>query len=345
MNKDFVAEDFELMPVKLVEVVRSGVVESIHRGDIVVVNHEGKILYAVGDPDRLTFFRSAGKPIIALALLETGIVEEYKLDLKEMAIIASSHSGDAEHISILKSIIEKVGIDEEVLECGEHAPTGKKANRDLISSGLTPTKLHCDCSAKHIGLIAASKLSEINTKGYSKMEHPVQKRVEKVISEFCGVETGKIVKGIDGCGVPVHAVPLKNIALAYANLCYENFKEGKYRKSQNYIASAMTMYPEMIGGEGRFDTILMRCFGDRLLGKFGAEGVYCIGILGEGVGIAFKVEDGNDRGVGPAVLETLLQMKIIKKDEIDRIKDLWNPAILNNNGEQVGEVRAVFKLK
>lgn len=333
------------MPVKLVEVIRSGVVESVHRGDIVVVNTEGKILYEMGDSERLTFFRSAGKPIIAVAILESGIVEEYKLNLKEIAIIASSHSGDVEHLEILNGIMEKLGISEEILECGEHAPTGKKASRDLIASGKMPTRLHCDCSAKHIGLIAASKLNGMQVEGYSDREHPIQKKVEEVISKFCEMDTERIIKGIDGCGVPVYAVPLKNIALAYANLSNENFQDGKYRKSQNYIVSSMTMYPEMIGGEERFDTALMKCFGDRLVGKFGAEGVYCIGILGKGVGIAFKIEDGNDRGVGPAVLETLLQMKVIRKDEIGKMKDFWNPSIVNNNGEEVGEVRAVFKLK
>ena len=338
-------EDLKYMPVKLVEVVRSGIVESVHRGDIVVVNTEGKILYEMGDAERLTFFRSAGKPITAVALIESGIVEEYDLNLKEIAIIASSHSGDTEHIEILTGIIKKLGINEEILECGEHAPTGKKAARELIASGVYPTRLHCDCSAKHLGMIAASKVKGIQIKGYSNKEHLIQKKIEKIMVEFSGVNEDRIIKGIDGCGVPVYAVPLKNIATAYANLSNDNFLDGKYKKSQNYLISSMTMYPEMIGGEGRFDTILMRCFGDRLFGKFGAEGVYCVGIIGKGVGLAFKIEDGNDRGVGPSVLETLLQMKVITKNEIVKMKDFWNPDIINNNGDKVGEIRAVFKLK
>ena len=147
------------------------------------------------------------------------------------------------------------------------------------------------------------------------------------------------------CSVPVFAMPLKNMAQAYANLCNPGFMDGKYSKSQNYVISAMTMYPEMVAGNGRIDTELMKRCGSRVIGKIGAEGVYCVGMLGQGKGAALKIEDGSARAVGPAAMELLVQLKLIDKAEAESMKEFWNPPVLNNKGEVAGEIRPVFKLK
>ncbi|MCX7747243.1 MAG: asparaginase [Clostridia bacterium] len=333
------------MPEKLVEILRSGVLESVHRGDIVVVDREGKILNEIGDGDRICFWRSASKPLQTIAALETGIIEKFGLDLKEIALMSASHSGEAEHIKVLEGIIEKVGIRLEMLACGPHEPINKEAVKELVHSGKEPSKLHCNCSGKHIGLIAASKALGLPVEGYHREEHGIQKRIDEIISEFSGVETKNFIKGVDGCGIPVHAIPLKSMAAAYANICNPLFMGGKYSITQNYITSSMTMYPEMVAGQGRLDTKLMKTVGDRVVGKIGAEGVYCAGLLGKGIGIALKVTDGNARAVGPAIIEVLYQLKVIVKEELDKLKEFWNPDILNHIGEKVGEIKAVFKMK
>ncbi|MCX7708552.1 MAG: asparaginase [Clostridia bacterium] len=332
----------------LVEVTRSGIVESIHRGNIAVVDTTGKLLGSVGDPERITFFRSSAKPIIATAVLESGIVEKFKLDLKEVAIMASSHSGGKEHVAVLESIMDKTGISRSLLACGIKEPTGQEAAKELIAEGIEPNELHCNCSGKHLGVIAATKEKGLPDKDYHKYEHEIQKQIEKVVSDFTTMKSENIVKGIDGCGIPVYGIPLKNMALAYANLCNENFLDGKYKKSQNYVVSAMTLYPEMVAGKGRFDTELMKRFGDRLIAKFGAEGVHCLGLIGKGIGMAVKIEDGNSRGVNPAVLEALLQLNVLDRKEVDEaveIKELWRPKVKNNRDEIVGEMRAVFQIQ
>jgi len=333
------------MPVKLVDVIRASTVECSHRGDMVVVNSGGEVLYKLGDPEHLTFLRSASKPLQAIAALELGIAQEYNLDLKDIALILSSHSGEKQHIEALKGLMKKIGVDEDALRCGVHEPLNKDAASELAASGRLPSKLHCNCSGKHLGQIAASKLKGMPVESYYKPEHGIQADIQKVISDFSGFPVENIIKGIDGCGVPVYGVPLKNMALAYANLCDAKFMDGKYNKSQNYVIGAMTMYPEMVGGTGRFDTELMKNFGDRVIGKFGDEGVYCVGLPGKAVGLALKIEDGNGRAVGPAILETLLQMEVIRKDEIERMKTFWNTETLNHKGEKVGEIRAVFKIR
>ncbi|MCX7841592.1 MAG: asparaginase [Clostridia bacterium] len=330
------------MSVRLVEVTRSGIVESIHNGDIVVVNSKGDIQYLVGDPHRLTFFRSTAKPIIAVAVLQGGVAEKFNLDLKEVAIIASSHSGGKEHIEVLKSIMRKTGTDISMLKCGIREPTGKEEARELANEGLKPDELHCNCSGKHLGVIALAKEKGLAQEDYHKIEHTVQRIIEQVVADFCGVSTESMTIGVDGCGVPVYGIPLINMALAYANLCDESFMKGKYRKSQKYVIDSMTTYPEMVAGKGRLDTALMKQYGDRIIGKFGAEGVYCAGLIGKGIGVALKIEDGNSRAVPPVVVETLVRIKALTYDEAERLKEFWRPDVTNNRGEKVGEMKAVW---
>jgi L-asparaginase II len=332
------------MPVKVAEVYRGKVLESTHMGSIAVVRWDGSVLYALGDHTRLTFFHSAAKPLQALAALEYGIAEKFGFDLKEIAIMASSHNGEKEHIGILERIMEKLGVGEQALKCGAHEPLGKEAARELRLSGKEPSRIHCNCSGKHLGFIAAAMAKGLGTEEYHRTDHSVQEDVKRVISEFSNVAKEDIEAATDGCGVPVYAVPLGNMALAYANLCNNNFMEGKYKKSQNYIVSAMTMFPDVIAGKGSFDTEIMASFGDRIVVKTGAEGVCCAGLPAKGVGLALKIEDGSKRAAEPVMLEILHQMKVIGKDELEKVEKFRRPEIKSHSGDKIGEVRAAFTL-
>jgi L-asparaginase II len=334
------------MSVELVELLRKDTVESIHRGSIVVVDSHGNLLYKLGEPDRLTFFHSSAKPFQAITALETGIVEKFSLELKEIAIMSSSHTGDKEHIETLKVLMKKIGvISEEQLLCGTHEPYSKDAAKELALAGLSPSNLHCNCSGKHLGMLAASKIRNLSLEDYNKPEHKMQKDIGKVISDFSGIKPEDVTMAIDGCGVPVFGIPLRNIACAFANLGNIEFMEGKYSKSQNYLISAVTMYPEMIAGKGRMDTELMKRFGDRIFVKTGAEAVSCVSLLGRSIGIAIKIDDGNLRAVSPVILEVLRQLKIIQNKEAEELHEYWIPPIKNNLGEKVGELKATFKIK
>lgn len=332
------------MSVRLVEIFRSDIVESVHRGSIAVVDSKGTLLYELGDTEHKTFFRSTAKPFIAIAALETGIMEKYGLDLREVALMSSSHSGDMEHIETVKGIMRKANIGQEEIKCGAHEPISKDALKQLLREGGEPSSLHCNCSGKHAGLIAASKAQGMTTHDYLTNQQGIQEKIDGVISDFTGVKKDDITKGTDGCALTVHAVPLRNIALAYTNLCNKEFMNGKYSKSQNYILSAMTMYPEMVAGKGRLDTELMKNFGDRIVCKAGAEGMYCVGILNMSAAIALKIEDGNARATGPVIIETLLQLGIINEEEAEKVIHHWKPDIKNHRGEKVGHTRPCFRL-
>lgn len=330
--------------VRLVDVVRSNLIESTHYGSIAVVDSHGRIIHQLGDADRMTFFHSSAKPIQAAVALEAGIAEEFKLDLKELALMMSSHSGEKEHIRVLQEIMEKLGVGEEVMECGIADPVSKEVLAELHSEGKKPGKLHCNCSGKHLAFIAVSKLKGYPLEAYHEAGHPIQESVKKVLADFCGVQPEAMMKGIDGCTVPAYAMPLRNLARAYANLCDPGFMGGKYNKSQNYILSAMTLYPEMVAGKGRIDTALMKRYGSKVIGKIGAEGVYCSGLVGKGIGIAVKIEDGNTRAAGPAIIEALVQLQALSKEEAGELKEHWKPPLLNNKGENIGEIKPVFRL-
>lgn len=333
------------MAERLAEVTRNGLVESSHNGDIAVVDENGSLVFHAGDPKHLTYFRSTCKPIITVAVLQEGVAEEYGLDLKEIAVIASSHSGEKEHLEVLEGLLKKTGIEKGSLMCGEVEPTGKAAAKELAASGLAPEKLHCNCSGKHIGVIAAAKKMGFEHEGYISSNHSVQLYIEKVISDFCGMGSEKMQSGIDGCGITVYAVPLQKMALSYANLCNHTFMGGHYSGSQKMVREAMINYPEMVAGRGRLDTELVSNFGDRVFGKFGAEGVYCAGVPKKKLGIAIKIEDGSSRAVGPVIIETLLQSGILSRTEAGRLIEFWRPAVLDNNKKTVGEIRPVFSLQ
>ncbi|MDP4094786.1 MAG: asparaginase [Bacillota bacterium] len=327
----------------LVEVTRGGLVESIHLGSFAIVDTDGRILYSKGDINRTTYLRSATKPLQLIAALELGIFEEFNLDYKELAIISSSHGGENEHIDTIKSLMKKLNVQDSELKCGIHAPLNREAAHELIKKGEKPTKLHCTCSGKHLGQIASAKILGF-TGEYRAFDSDVQNHIKNIISIFSLTDRDKIHVGLDGCGAPVYAIPLVNAAKAYANIGNPGFAGGKYSKSQNQLIKAMTMHPEMVGGTGRLDTDLMKNFGDRVIGKFGDEGVYCTSLIKNGIGIALKIEDGASRAVGPTILEILVQMDIIKKDEMEPLKKYWRTPIINHLGEEAGEVRAVFRI-
>lgn len=331
------------MSVKLVEVRREGLVESVHRGSIVVADSQGNILYKAGDSRRVTFYRSSGKPLQAIAALETGIVEKYGLDLEEIAIMASSHSGKKRHIEVLENIMKKSGISSDEIKCGIHEPYDREAAKELYKEGQEPTNLHCNCSGKHLGAILSALTKGYGAEEYLDRHHPHQKEIVRIISEFSGVSSENIRIGTDGCSIPVYGLPLANMALSYAHLCDLGFCGGKYSKSQNYLISAMTMYPEMIAGNGRLDTELMKAYGDRLISKTGAEGVYCAGLTRKAVGIAIKIDDGNIRALGPVIMELLLSMHVITKEEAEKLTQYWKPMVFNHKGEKVGEIKACIR--
>lgn len=328
----------------LAKTYRGGIVDLTHIGHIAVVDHTGKILFHYGDPERVTFARSSAKPIQAIPVLESGAVEEYGITERETAIFCASHSGESFHIDAVRSVLKKAGLNEDYLQCGSHYPLADYAAEELRNKGLKPQNIHCNCSGKHSGMLVTTNYYGDDLSTYYKPEHPTQRRILKTISEVCEYDEDKVVIGIDGCGVPVHAMPLYKFAQGFAKLSKPELFDSKREKAVRTITNVMTKYPEMVGGTDRICTDLMKICGDRLFAKSGAAAYYAIGLKNKGIGITIKIEDGNSSIVPAVVLETLRQLDVIEEDELKKLERYYVLKSINHKKEVVGETKIEFKL-
>jgi L-asparaginase II len=325
-----------------VDVVRGSVAESRHRVHVAVVDAEGQLRAWAGDPDLVSFIRSAAKPFQALAVEDGGALERFGISDAELALVCGSHSGSPAHTRAAESILRKVGLDAEALACGPHSPWHEPTRRELQEAALEPVRLHNNCSGKHAGMLALARARGWETQDYHRPEHPVQLRMLSEVSRWANVPTEAIAVGTDGCGVVCYALPLRNMALAYARLA------GAARRGERgpaRVVGAMTAHPEMVAGRGRICTELMRRTEGRVFAKVGAEGVYCVGVTGAELGVAVKVEDGSVRAVGPAILGVLRELDLISEDDFGAMYALAYPDVTNTRGEVTGQLRPNVRLR
>jgi len=333
------------MSEELLHVFRGPIVENIHRGDIVAVDYRGKIVRRVGDAAKFTYFRSAAKPFQTLSVILSGAADAFGFSGKELAVMCASHRGEACHVETVASILAKLGLGEEALHCGIVEPFSRSAAIELYKSGQPPTALHCNCSGKHLGMLAVCKQKGYPLAGYHDIDHPVQQDALSVLADFTGVEKEKIVIGVDGCTVPVHAIPLYNMALAYARLTNPSLLGREYEQPVARLIAAIIDNPEMIAGAGAFCTDLIQAGRGGIIGKVGADGVYCIALLKQGIGIAVKIEDGDMRSSYIVAVNVLKQMGILDGGQLELLAKYVAPPVVDNYQRQIGEYRAVFSLQ
>lgn len=326
-------------------VKRGNIVESEHEVHIAVVDFKGNLLAYIGDISRKIYARSSMKPIQAIPIVETGAAEEFRFSDADLSLCTASHNGEPMHTNRVLAMLERIGLDETALRCGVHNPRWEDTYKSLILSGKEITPLYNNCSGKHAGMLATAKKMGETLDDYYLLNHPVQQRILKVISEMCDYPIDQIEIGIDGCGVPVHALPLRNLAFGFARIAHpDELGEGR-KAAVKRITRAMIVAPEMVGGTERFCTDFIRAGNGRFIGKAGAEGVYCVGDLETGIGIALKVADGNGRAVYPAVVETLVQLGVLTGEQYDQIAKYHRPELYNTRKEVVGKMVPVFQLK
>jgi L-asparaginase II len=320
----------------VVELVRGSIVESSHRIHVAVVDSGGRLRASVGDPDRITYFRSAAKPLQALPIVEDGAYERFGLTPEELAICCGSHSGEPRHLAAVQSILRKVGVDGEALACGPHPPFHAPSRRELTESGLEPVRLHNNCSGKHAGMIALARVHGWDPAGYQRLEHSVQGRVFAELTRWVGVPYDGIGLALDGCGVVSFALPIRNMALGFARLAAAA-RRGDAAPA--LVVNSMTGYPAMVAGEGRICSDLIARMEGRIVAKVGAEGIYGVAVPGAELGIALKVEDGSKRAVSSAILAVLRQLDLISEDDLGALHSYAYPDVFNTCGEIVGQLR------
>lgn len=326
-----------------VEVRRNGIVESLHRISGAVVDAEGSLLTRVGDPTRITYFRSAAKPFQGLPLVTDGVADAFGLTPRELAVCCASHSGEPDHVETVRGLLERIGCSVADLECGAHPPFHQPSAIRLRTSGREPSPLHNNCSGKHTGMLAWSRHREVETAGYRRADHPVQRRILREIVEWVDLPTEEVGTAVDGCGVITFALPLDGMARAYARL--GNAARRAPDGPAGRIVAAMTGNPWWVAGSGRLCTDLMEATGGNLLAKGGAEGVFCAADPQRGWGLALKIEDGRKRAVGPATIGLLSRIGLLNEEQLHALDDHAVGAVTNTRGEIVGEVRAVYNIQ
>ncbi len=337
----------------LVEVWRGPLVESRHRGHVAAVDGAGRIVARLGEPETPTFMRSSAKPLQALPLLSSGAADRFGFNERELALACASHSGQDLHAETAAGMLRKLGLDETALRCGVHEPFDQETAARLRERGQSPSILRNNCSGKHAGMLALALHLGAPPETYDRPEGPVQQAILRAVARFCGLAESELAVGVDGCGVPVYGMPVRSMALAYARLVAPPAGfDGPTRRAAARVVAAMMTHPEMIGGTiDRFDTQVMRAARGRVISKVGAEGVYTAGVLPgegwpEGLGLAFKIEDGEDRRSRPTVaVECLRQLGVLNGDALEALSPYSKFPVRNHRGEIVGEIRPSFDLR
>lgn len=349
------ANDRNQIPIAepLVEVRRGAITESRHRGHIAVMAGDGSLAAYAGFPDTVTFLRSSAKPFQAIPILASGAADRFGFTDREVALACGSHSGEPLHTKIAAEMLRKVGADASLLKCGIHEPYSPEAARALRDNGDRPTVLHNNCSGKHAAMLAFAKHLGAPLESYTNPEHPIQLAIARIVSQFTGIPIEDLSVGVDGCGVPVFGITVRAMALAYVRLVSTPTDfERPVRDACERIVKAMTTYPELIGGTTeRLDTEIMRAAPGGIISKVGAEGVYTAGVLPcedwpQGVGLALKIEDGDDRRARPTVvIESLRQLRVLQDKSLEHVSRYAFFPVHNHRGDLVGEIRASFALR
>jgi L-asparaginase II len=328
----------------LANVIRGETVESVHRGHLIVINGSGETILSVGSPDTVTFFRSACKAFQAIPFITSGAADEFGYSEEEIALACSSHSGEARHVRVAKLMLERAGLTEAHLRCGTHLPFNEKEAERMQRAGEYPTQLHNNCSGKHAAMLGFAKHIGADLATYDLPENPVQQAILETIALVSEVPLKTIKIGIDGCAAPNFALPVSSMAKSFLNLISppESFPRD-VRDACGRIVSAMTNFPELIGGNERLDTMLMLEAPGKLISKVGADGVWLCGVLPSekyprGLAIAMKIEDGDDKRARPVVaVEILKRLGILSTEDLPEISPM---SIKNRRGDVVGRVEA-----
>lgn len=320
-------------PVKIIEYVRDGLVEQSHNGLFVKLSKNGQVFRVGNDNNYPYFLRSCAKPLQASLLIDFGIDKE--LTTEELAICCASHAGEPCHVEVVRKLLNKFDLNEHFLKCGLHKPLSKTEQNKLIASGEKENILQNNCSGKHTMMLIICKKMGYSLDAYNDINHPLQIAIKNKIYELCECESEYPITK-DGCGVPIHSMPLENMLKGYLNL----FLADKYKK----IKEAYLQYPYLIGGEDKLDTALMEV-NKNLVSKLGAGGLCAVVNLQKKEALIIKIMDSDMKARDIAFIDALIQLEWLDENMLENplIKARNNKDILTLHGEKVGEIKSCFK--
>lgn len=322
-------------PVPLAEIWRGPLLESLHLGHAVICDDSGQIVRALGDAQALIYPRSSCKMVQALPLMTSGAADAFGLTDEQLALACASHNGAAIHTRRVQAWLDDLGLDDDAFRCGPQVPNDEEERNRLIRAVESPCQYHNNCSGKHSGFLTLARHLGAGLE-YVEIDHPVQKAVREAFEEVTGQDSPG--HGIDGCSAPNFATTLHGLARAMAWYASAHVRGDGASRGAARLVQAMMAHPELVAGEGRSCTVLMRAAGGRAAVKTGAEAVF-VGILPEQrMGIALKIADGGTRGAECAITALLVALGILEAD--DPAARMWmNAPILNRRGIETGSIR------
>jgi L-asparaginase II len=312
----------------LAEVERSGFVESRHLGAVAVADADGRLLATAGDPGLVVYLRSSAKPFQALAVRALGVEAELGLGELALAGACGSHNGEPDHVASVRKVLEAAGLDETALRCPPALPTDRTARQKVDG----PAPVYHNCSGKHAYMLAGSVVRDWAPERYTEPDHPLQAVVGDTLAEYAGAPLEHV--GVDGCGVPVHAFPLRALATAYARL---GARATAREEGPAALVEAVRHHPFMLAGTGQLDTLLLEATNGRILAKVGAEATYGAVDLSTATGLALKVLDGAPRARAAALMAALRALEWLTDDEWAAVIDAATVE-LHGGGQTVGTV-------
>jgi L-asparaginase II len=351
-----------IVPPILVRQIRNGIEESVHRGDIVECDVDGRLIRGLGDPDRVVTLRSCVKPFGVVALIEAGGIDAFDLEPAEIAVMASSHSGEDLHVRTIQAMYRRAGATQSLIATGiEGMPLDPLTATRLARDGETPGPIRHMCSGQHSVLILLSKLVGWDPTAYWREDHPAQLAYRAVVARAFDVDPDKLKTAIDGCGLLTYAFPLRDVARAYALLAEPTAVGGKDPRASlgpalTIVRDAMLANPEMVGGtRDRLDTSLMKALPGRIVSKAGMEALRGIaivpgprtnGVETAATGMAIKIEDGDgyDRGTWAASVEALVQAGVLDGQALRVLARYHRPLVMDPHGRLGAEAVAKFDL-
>ncbi len=303
--------------------MRGSVVENVHHGTVVGVGNDGSVVFSAGDPDALTYARSALKPLQALAMARHGL----DLDGELLAVVSSSHSGEAHHLDAVSRLLRSFGLREDDLRNVAALPYDPSERAAWLRAGRTESRLAQNCSGKHAAMVATCAINGWPTETYLDVEHPLQQAIRATVEDVCGEPVNST--SVDGCGAPLFATTLSAVARAYGQLA--SAPPGTWEAR---IVSAMREHPAMVAGHRRDVTAAMRAVPGAIF-KDGAEGVQLVGLL-DGRAVAVKVGDGDNDARMPVTVRALqyLGVRCTDLDELGSLPTMGGTQI-------VGDLRAL----
>jgi L-asparaginase len=301
-----------------IRLLREGIVESAHQAQAVVCDERGRVLSVAGSAETACFIRSSLKPFQALAVTTSGVMERYGLSDRDLAIICSSHKGTLDQVRQVFNILWRCDLDLTALQC------------PIPEGGNSP--LQYNCSGKHAGMLAVCQLRHWPLQNYMQQQHPLQQLILDKVAEMLRMPAAEFIGAHDDCGVPTYLMQIGQMATLYAQLASGD------NLSMERVVRAMVHHPNLVAGPSEFDTDLMEMTAGELVSKTGAEGVQCIGRIGEGMGLAIKVIDGAKRAKHAASIQLLRQLGWITPSIAETLSERYLTLTAFKRIEVLGEL-------